>query len=268
MATRNAICVQEQYLPGDSMEEKWDVAQSWGYDGIELRGKGEGAFRARLPELRRAAAAGIPMPTVCVEMLHFIGAFDDDLRRDAVRQMRDQLFVIAELGGRGAMTPASYGMFSRRLPPFEPPRTPEQDTAVLVDTLGELGEYARELGVMVFLEPLNRYEDHMINKLSDAVALIDQIGLDSVRIGADTYHMNIEEADPAAALLAAGDYIGHVQASDSNRLEPGAGHVDWPLFGATLLAIGYDGPIAVESRLSGPPEIALAAVPPLLRRYL
>jgi sugar phosphate isomerase/epimerase len=267
-AVINAICVQEQYLPGDSMEEKWDVAQAWGFDGIELRGRGDGAFLARLPELRRAAAAGIPMPTVCVEMLHFIGAFDAELRRDAVRQMRDQLSVIAELGGRGAMTPASYGMFSRRLPPFEPPRTAEEDTAVLVDTLGELGEHAAGLGVMVFLEPLNRYEDHMVNRLADAVALIEEIGLDAVRIGADTYHMNIEEADPAAALLAAGSYIGHVQASDSNRLEPGAGHVDWPLFGATLRAIGYDGPVAIESRLSGAAEVVLPAVPPLLRRYL
>ena len=264
----NPICVQEQYLPGDSMEAKWDAAQAWGFDGIELRGKGDGAFAARLPELRRAAARGIPMPTVCVDMLHFIGAFDADLRRDAIAQMRDQLRVVAEIGGRGAMTPASYGMFSRRLPPFEPPRTADEDRAILLDALGQLGEYAASLGVLVFLEPLNRYEDHMVNRLADAVSLIDEIGLDSVRIGADTYHMSIEEADPAASLLAAGPYIGHVQASDSNRLEPGAGHIDWPLFGATISAIGYDGPIAIESRLSGEPEESLSAVPPLLRRYL
>jgi sugar phosphate isomerase/epimerase len=120
----------------------------------------------------------------------------------------------------------------------------------------------------VYLEPLNRYEDHMVNRLEQAVDLILAVGLDSVRIGADTYHMNIEEADPAAALLKAGPYIGHLQASDSNRLEPGAGHVDWPLFGATVAAIGYDGPIAVESRTSGPVADAMPAVPPFLRRYL
>jgi len=264
----NPICVQEQYLPGESMAEKWEVAESLGFDGIELRGRGEGAFAARLPELTRAAAAGVPMPTVCVEMLHFIGDFDADRRADAGRQMRDQLRVVAEIGGRGAMTPASYGMFSRRLPPFEPPRGEDGDRAVLIDALGDLGEYAAGLGVTLYLEPLNRYEDHMVNRLEQAVSLIEELGLDSVRIGADTYHMNIEEADPAAALLAAGPYIGHVQASDSNRLEPGAGHVDWPLFGATLRAIGYDGPVAIESRLSGPAEVALAAVPPFLRRYL
>jgi sugar phosphate isomerase/epimerase len=264
----SAICLQEQCLPGESLEEKWDVAQAWGYDGIELRGRGEHAFAARLPQLTRAAASGIPMPTVCVEMSHFIGAFDPDLRKDARDQLSEQLRVTAEIGGRGVMTPAAWGMFSRRLPPFDPPRSDADDREILLEALTELGEVARSVGVCLYLEPLNRYEDHMVNTLAAAVSLIKEVGLDSVRIGADTYHQNIEEADPAAALLAAGPYIGHVQASDSNRLEPGAGHLDWALWGATLQAIGYDGPIAIESRLSGPAEVALAAVPPFLRRYL
>ncbi len=81
----NSILVQEQHLPGRTLQEKWDAAQRYGYDGIELRGQGDLQFAARLPELRKAAADGIPMPTVCVEMLHFIGDFDVDRRRDAWR---------------------------------------------------------------------------------------------------------------------------------------------------------------------------------------
>jgi sugar phosphate isomerase/epimerase len=263
-----AILVQEQHLPGGSLEEKWDAARSYGYDGIELRGAGELAFAARLPELLRAAAAGVPMPTVCVDMLHFIGDFDAERRRDARAQIRSQLSVIAELGGRGVMTPASYGMFSRRLPPFEPPRTPAEDRAVLIDALGELGRHAETEGVALYLEPLNRYEDHMVNRLADGVSLLEEVGLASVRLGADTYHMNIEEADPAAALESARPWLGHVQVSDSNRLEPGAGHVDWAAVCASLKTIGYDGPLALESRLSGPAEDVLPRVPVLLRQYL
>jgi sugar phosphate isomerase/epimerase len=262
------ILVQEQHLPGRSLEEKWDAARGYGYDGIELRGAGDLAFAARLPGLRRAAAAGVPMPTVCVDMLHFIGDFDAERRRDARAQMRSQLSVIANLGGRGVMTPASYGMFSRRLPPFEPPRSSAEDRAILVDALGELGGHAAAEGVKLFLEPLNRYEDHMVNRLADGVSLLEEVGQESVRLGVDTYHMNIEEADLAASLMQAGRWIGHVQVSDSNRFEPGAGHLDWPLIGATLLAIGYDGTVALESRLSGPAEDVLPRVPALLRRYL
>ncbi|WIB77933.1 sugar phosphate isomerase/epimerase family protein [Curtobacterium sp. MCPF17_002] len=264
----NRLTVQEQHVPGASLEEQADVARSWGFDGLELRSAGDLGFAARLPALRRAAAAGVYMPTTCVEMSHFIGAFDADLRADAVAQMRSQLSVMAEIGGVGVMTPASYGMFSRRLPPFEPPRSPEDDRAVLVDALGQLGEHAVSEGVTLFLEPLNRYEDHMVNRLADAASLIREVGSDGVRIVADTYHMNIEEADPAQALLDVADLVGHVQASDSNRLEPGAGHVDWALFGATVQAIGYTGSIAIESRLSGLAADVLPTVPPLLRRYL
>ncbi|MZD59220.1 sugar phosphate isomerase/epimerase, partial [Streptomyces sp. SID5606] len=87
--------VQEQLLPGDTLQAKWDFAQQAGYDAIELRGKGDLLFASRLGELQQAHKDGVVMPTVCVDMLHFLGAFDEDLRRDAVAQMKSQLTVIA-----------------------------------------------------------------------------------------------------------------------------------------------------------------------------
>jgi sugar phosphate isomerase/epimerase len=260
-----SITCQEQLLAGDSLEAKWERATAAGYDGIELRGRGDLALERRLPELRRAAAAGVVMRTVCVDMTHFFGAFDADLRADAITQLRSQLSVIAELGGAGAMTPASYGMFSRRLPPFEPPRGEAEDREVLLAGLAELGEHAAREGVSLFLEPLNRYEDHMVNRLEQAASLIDEVGLPSVRIGADTYHMNIEEDRPADALVTFGGYVGHVQVSDSNRLQPGAGHLNWRAVLDALETIGYTGDVALESRLRGDPVAAVAAVPAFLR---
>ncbi|RZU75064.1 sugar phosphate isomerase/epimerase [Micromonospora kangleipakensis] len=251
------LACQEQLLPGASLSDKFALATTLGYQAIELRGRGDLAFARRLPELRRARADGVPMPTVCVDMDHFIGDFDPDRSRDAVRNLRSQLSVIAELGGIGAMTPAAWGMFSRRLPPFEPPRSPDGDRQVLVDALGELGEHARAEGVSLFLEPLNRYEDHMVNRLDEAVALCAAVGLPSVRVVADTFHMNIEEDDVHAALRAAAPYLGHVQVSDSNRYQPGAGHLDWPALLRTLHEIDYRGWLALECRLRGEPLAAL-----------
>ena len=261
-----SLAAQEQLLPGDTLQQKWEFAQAAGYDGIELRAQGDLRFAARLPELKRALADGVVMPTVCVEMLHFFGAFDPGQRRDAVAQLKSQLSVIAEIGGVGAQTPASYGMFSRRLPPFTPPRDEAGDRAVLLDGLAELGEHARREGVALFLEPLNRYEDHMVNRLEQATELIRATGLDSVRIGIDSYHMNIEEADPAAAILDNAPWIGHAQVSDSNRFQPGAGHLDWPAWLGALRAAGYTGWLAAECRLTGDPAAAVAAVPGFLRR--
>jgi sugar phosphate isomerase/epimerase len=264
------IACQEQLLPGRTLQEKFEFARRAGYDGIELRARGDFAFSERLPELRRAARDGVPMPSVCVDMLHFFGAFDPGLRRDAIAQLKSQLSVIAEVGGPGAVacTPASYGMFSRRLPPFEPPRDEAADRAVLLDGLAELGEHAAREGATLALEPLNRYEDHMVNRLEQAVSLCAEVNLPSVRVAGDFFHMNIEEDDIGAALRAAAPYLGHMQASDSNRYQPGAGHLDWPALLGELSAVGYGGGIALECRLRGAPEAALQQAAAVLRTAL
>ncbi|MEU7846770.1 sugar phosphate isomerase/epimerase family protein [Micromonospora parva] len=266
--TTIALACQEQLLPGANLIQKFALAAALGYQGIELRGRGDLAFARRLPELRRARAAGVVMPTVCVEMDHFIGDFDSARSADAIRNLRSQLSVIAELGGVGVMTPAAWGMFSRRLPPFEPPRPPDGDRQVLLDALGELGEHARAEGVTLFLEPLNRYEDHMVNRLDEAVALCATLGLPSVRVVADTFHMNIEEDDVHRALRAAAPYLGHVQVSDSNRYQPGAGHLDWTALVRTLLELDYRGWLSLECRLRGDPVRALQQAATVLRHAL
>lgn len=263
---RLSLACQEQLLPGGTLQEKWDAAVAAGFEALELRGRADGAFAARLPELEAARADGVVMTTVCVEMSHFLGAFDQSLRRDAVKQMRQQLTTIAAIGGRLAVTPASYGMFSRRLPPFEPPRSPREDRQVLVDGFGELAEHAQAEGVTICLEPLNRYEDHMINTLAQAVEICAAVGCPAIGVCADTYHMNIEETDPAASLLATGDWLRHVQVSDSNRLEPGSGHLNWTMTLAALETLRYEEPLAYECRLSGPAEVVLSRSTEFLRQ--
>jgi sugar phosphate isomerase/epimerase len=259
------LACQENLLPGEDLLAKWETARAYGFDAIELRGQAGHRIRERLPELLAAQRAGVGMPTVCVEMDHFIGDFDAERRADAVANLRTMLSVIGELGGIGAVTPASYGMFSRRLPPFEPPRSAAGDREVLLDGLGELGRHAAAEGVAILLEPLNRYEDHMVNTLAGAAELAEATGLPSVRVCADTFHMSIEEADVDASLGASAGRLGHVQVSDTNRLEPGAGHLDWRALLASLGTAGYDGPLAFECRLSAPPEVALPRAVAMLR---
>ncbi|MGH3972451.1 MAG: TIM barrel protein [Pseudonocardiaceae bacterium] len=259
-------------MPGDSIQAKFDFARRAGFDGIELRARGDGHFAARLPELRAAASAGVVMQTVCPETDHFIGDFDPELRRDAIDQLRLQLSVIAELGGAGVLTPASWGMFSLRLPPFTPPRTAEDDRKVLLEALAELAEHASREGVWLAVEPINRYEDYMINRLEQAVDLAEvvqrELGYDSIRVCADLFHMNIEEDDLAKAIARAGSWIAHVHVDDSNRLQPGTGHLDFPATFGALHDIGYDGWLALECRLRGDPQTALPNASRYLTRFL
>ena len=118
---------------------------------------------------------------------------------------------------------------------------------------------------MLLLEPLNRYEDYLINTLADAVSVVEEVASPGVAVVADTYHMSIEEADCAASLIRAGRQVRHVQLGDSNRLEPGAGHYDWPATLNALDTMGYDGWLAMECRLSGPAADVLPRVAKVLR---
>jgi sugar phosphate isomerase/epimerase len=256
------VAVQENLVPGRDAAERWVRARDWGFDGLELRGAG--GIKDRLPELRAARAAGMVAASICPDAGPFIGAFDPADRQVAMTALHDLLEVAAEIGAAGVITPAAYGIHSNRLPPFNPPRTPEEDRAILTEALDDLGAHAGRLGVELWLEPLNRYEDHMVNTLAQGAELCRAVGRPSVRLMADFFHMNIEEADIAASLRAAGPLVAHLHFADSSRLEPGTGHTDF----ATPLASlsGFEGWGAIECRLSGPADTALPAALAYLRR--
>lgn len=256
------IAVQENLVPGKDAAERWARARDWGFDGLELRGAG--GIKARLPELRAAKAAGMVAASICPDAGPFIGAFDAADRQTAMTALRDLLDVAAEIGASGVITPAAYGIHSNRLPPFTPPRPPEEDRAILTEALATLGAHAERLGVELWLEPLNRYEDHMVNTLAQGAELCRACGSPAVKLMADLFHMNIEEADIAASLRAAGPLVAHLHLADSSRLEPGTGHTDFA--GAFAALPGFTGWGAIECRLSGPPDIALPAALAWLRR--
>jgi sugar phosphate isomerase/epimerase len=259
------LTCQEHLVPGDTLLQKCRFLERAGWDGFELLGAGGGAFRDRAGELREARDAGVPMRTVCVQGGPFIGDVDADARRQAVATMKELLSGIAEAGGTGAITPSSYGVYTTSLPPYDRPRSPEQDREALLAVLTELGEHAAREGVVVLLEPLNRYEDYLLNRLEQGVELAEAVGLDSVRVMGDLYHMNIEEDDPLEALRSAVPRLAHVHLSDSNRAQPFTGHVDWSGVLATLAELGYDGDLGLECRLRGEAEQALPEVARRLR---
>ncbi len=80
------------------------------------------------------------------------------------------------------------------------PRSKEGDYKAVSESLRYLDKVAEETGTVIYLEPLNRYQDHMINLLADARHYIDSNQLKHVQIIADFYHMNIEEDDISKAL--------------------------------------------------------------------
>ncbi|KOX04393.1 sugar phosphate isomerase [Streptomyces sp. NRRL B-1140] len=124
--------------------------------------------------------------------------------------------------------------------------------------LRPVADHAGERGVRIGVEALNRYETSVVNTVEQAVELIDGLPA-NVGLMIDTYHMNIEEADPYEALVAAGPHIMHVQVSGTDRGAPGGDHFDWPRFLACLATTGYGGALCIESFTARNEAIATAA---------
>lgn len=119
--------------------------------------------------------------------------------------------------------------------------------AYLAEGLEELGEYAGTFGVPLIYEPLNRYETNLITTVEDGVAYLSRLTTKNVKLLADLFHMNIEEADLAKAIVQGGGHIGHVHFVDSNRRPAGMGHTPFgPIFEA-LRSINYGGYLSAEA---------------------
>ncbi len=117
---------------------------------------------------------------------------------------------------------------------------------LLGEALVELGEHARQYRVPLIYEPLNRYETNLVTTVEAGVDLLTGLDTDNVKLLADLFHMNIEEADLAAALRAGGKHVGHVHFVDSNRQPAGAGHMEYEPIAQALRDVKYDGYASAE----------------------
>jgi sugar phosphate isomerase/epimerase len=145
--------------------------------------------------------------------------------------------------------------------------TRERAVEWLSEALSDLGEHASSLGVPLLYEPLNRYETNMVNLLSDGIALVHSLSTKNVRLLADLYHMNIEEADLAVALREAADLLDHVHLADSNRRPAGNGHTDLRAIADALRGIRYDGYLSAECLPWPDPDSAAQQTMRAFRRY-
>ena len=115
-------------------------------------------------------------------------------------------------------------------------------------------------GITAGLEPLNRFEAYLLNTCEQAIAYAARVGSDGIGILYDTFHANIEEKDPIAALhaLHASGNLSHVHISENDRGTPGRGHAKIRETIAELKLLGYDGWLTIEAFGRGVPELAAA----------
>ncbi|MFF0988531.1 sugar phosphate isomerase/epimerase family protein [Kocuria nitroreducens] len=131
--------------------------------------------------------------------------------------------------------------------------------AQLRRNLAPLAAEAEAAGVVLGIEPLNRYETSLINTTAQALDALGPLLGHGVGLALDTYHLNIEERSSADAVRAAGEHLVHVQVCGNDRGAPGGDQTDWMGIFDALDAVGYTGALNIESFTALNASIATAA---------
>ncbi len=139
------------------------------------------------------------------------------------------------------------------------PAQQKKEFNLVVRNLKALAAYAAKKRIELCIEPLNRFETDFLNTCDQGLKLLKAIGSKNVRLHLDTFHMNIEEKNQAAAIRKAGKLLGHFHACGSDRGTPGNDHIDWQPIAKALKDIRYQGDVVIESFTTDVKVIARAA---------
>lgn len=135
----------------------------------------------------------------------------------------------------------------------------KQEREWCVENLLEASQFAQQHGIILGLEPLNRFESDMVNTADQALSIVQEVNHPNLKIALDTFHCNIEEKNIPATIRKVGkDWLCHVQGNESDRGTPGTGNVDWQGIKEALEEIGYEGAVVIETFGTVSEEIAKA----------
>lgn len=227
-----------------------------GFDAVELPLENVGDFTAGT--VRQALAATGLRPFI-------IGAMApgrDLVRTDAATVRATQAYLGACITlAHDVGAPAACGPFYSRTGRLWRMDTAERAEAYrqLRENLAPLAARAAEAGVVIGIEPLNRYETSLVNTVEQALEALGPLLGQGVGLALDSYHLNIEQRSSADAIRLAGQHLVHLQVCGNDRGAPGGDQTDWPELIRALDDVGYQGPLNIESFTADNAAIATAA---------
>lgn len=226
-------------MRAESIEHTIRRIAKLGYHSIEIAGEPDKydtqAVRQLLKEHHLTCWGSV---TLMLERRNLL-AKDPADREMSVQYVKDIITMVKELDGHMvSVVPGTVGK-------IVPDGRPEEEWAWAVESMKEVYDFAEKSGVLIGIEPINRFETYFINRGDQALALAEATG---PRCGVclDVFHMNIEEEDTFDMIVRAKDRLVGFHVADNNRMAPGMGDFDWPRIVSTLKEVGFDGALSVE----------------------
>lgn len=237
------IAIQEDMLPGRTILEKFERAKSLGVQGIEFWGRD---LAAKVEDIIDAIErTGVRAATVNHGRQGRILDADPLERERGLEQLRSSITCAADIDAEGVIFVPHF--FSPSMPDLSPYMSAvELEAEMLHMHLRTLSDYADAMSINLYVEPINRYETHFLNRLEQAARVATRINHPRVKIVADLFHMALEETNSVTAIKTHADVIGHVHLADSNRRLPGQGLTQFAQIAAALKEINYAGWAAFE----------------------
>jgi sugar phosphate isomerase/epimerase len=211
----------------------------YGYDSIEIEGEPKKyntkEVRALLKEHKLFCFGSVSLMFEGRDLIHA----DEAVRASSVQYIKDCVTMVKELEGREmTIVPSQVGKVKAMA-------SPEEEWKWAVEGLKEIYDHSEKAGVVLGLEPLNRFETNFLNRHDQAVLLANEVG-PNCGVCLDAFHINIEEADLHQAILNTGKKLVAFHVADNNRMACGQGDYDWARLVTTLKAAGYDQALTVE----------------------
>ena len=210
-----------------------------GYDAIEIEGEpskyNTADVRGLLREHNLRCFGSVSLMFEGRDLIHA----DEAVRASTVQYLKDCVTMVKELEGEEmTIVPSQVGKVAAMA-------SPEEEWAWAVEGLKEVYDHSEKAGIVLGLEPLNRFETNFLNRHDQALLLAEAVG-PNCGICLDAFHINIEEANLYQAILNSSERLVAFHVADNNRMACGQGDYDWVRLLTTLKAAGYNSALTVE----------------------
>lgn len=223
-----------------SFEKNLDSIQNMGYTGIELlvRNPAElslSQLENALEKRKLTAVAFGTSPMLAQDKLSLLSE-NQEIREEAFKRAI-QLIDLSSHFNSSVIVGKFRGNISK-------------DTALRMEPLNEiffkLCDYCEKTKASILLEPQKYDNINNLNTIDESLEWLQLFRSKRLKLLVDTFHMNFTEKNQCESIRKAAEQIGFVHLSDSDRMPPGCGSIDFTAVLNAFEQIGYNGFFSME----------------------